>query len=87
MLRITLLVFLMSTLSCGNALNLDFLCKHDDTTFRCVEYVRNYDGDTITVNIPNTPPIIGIKMPIRISGIDTPEIKGKTIEQITQEFS
>jgi micrococcal nuclease len=40
-------------------------------------YVRNYDGDTITFNLPNLHPIIGEKISIRVNGIDTPEIKGK----------
>ena len=40
-------------------------------------YVRNYDGDTITFNLPNLHPIIGKKIAVRINGIDTPEIRGK----------
>jgi len=40
-------------------------------------YVRNYDGDTITFNLPGLHPIIGDKISIRINGIDTPEIRGK----------
>jgi endonuclease YncB( thermonuclease family) len=40
-------------------------------------YVRNYDGDTITFNLPNLHPIIGKKIAIRVNGIDTPEIRGK----------
>ena len=40
-------------------------------------YVRNYDGDTITFNLPNLDPIIGKKIRVRLNGIDTPEIKGK----------
>ena len=40
-------------------------------------YVRNYDGDTITFNLPDLHPIIGEKISIRVNGIDTPEIKGK----------
>jgi micrococcal nuclease len=40
-------------------------------------YVSNYDGDTITFNLPNRHPIIGKKISIRLNGIDTPEIKGK----------
>ena len=39
-------------------------------------YVRNYDGDTITFNLPNLHPIIGEKISVRVNGIDTPEIKG-----------
>jgi len=40
-------------------------------------YLRNYDGDTITFNLPGLHPIIGEKISIRINGIDTPEIRGK----------
>lgn len=40
-------------------------------------YVRNYDGDTITVNIPSWPDIVGKEIDIRVAGIDTPEMKGK----------
>ena len=40
-------------------------------------YVRNYDGDTITFNLPGLHPIIGDEISIRINGIDTPEIRGK----------
>ena len=40
-------------------------------------YVRNYDGDTITFNLPNLHPLIGKKIRVRLNGIDTPEIKGK----------
>ena len=40
-------------------------------------YVRNYDGDTITLHLPGLHPIIGDKISIRVNGIDTPEIRGK----------
>ena len=40
-------------------------------------YVRYYDGDTITFNLPKLHPIIGKKIAVRVNGIDTPEIKGK----------
>jgi len=39
--------------------------------------VSVYDGDTITVDIDNYPPIIGKSISVRIYGIDTPEIKSK----------
>ncbi len=54
-----------------------FSCTNDHTNFRCVEYVRNYDGDTVTFNIPNMHPIIGKNIKIRLNGIDTPEIRTK----------
>jgi len=40
------------------------------------KYVRNYDGDTITVTIPGVHSLLGEKIGVRINGIDTPEIKG-----------
>lgn len=45
------------------------------------KFVRNYDGDTITVNIPSFPSIIGEKIPVRIARIDTPEIKGSCYKE------
>ena len=53
-------------------------CKHTSSKIRCIEYVDNYDGDTVTINIPGIHPIFGHHMKIRIAGIDTPEIRGKT---------
>ena len=50
-------------------------CEHTNTKFKCVEYVKNYDGDTITVNIPNVHPIIGDEISVRVLGIDTAEIR------------
>jgi micrococcal nuclease len=48
-----------------------------------VVYVRNYDGDTITFNVPNFHPVIGHNIPIRVNGIDTPEMRGKCKEEKT----
>jgi len=48
--------------------------------FKKVTYLSNYDGDTIRVNIKAAPPlhpIIGHNIPIRVRGIDTPEMRGK----------
>lgn len=61
--------------------------RHEETevnygSFNNVEYVYNYDGDTITVNINGVHPIIGKEMPIRVLGIDTPEIDGQCPEEI-----
>ena len=44
--------------------------------FEGAVYIRNYDGDTITFNLPGLHPIIGEKISIRVNGIDTPELKG-----------
>ena len=50
-------------------------CVHSDTTFSCVEYLRNYDGDTVAFNIPNIHPLLGKDIDVRLTGIDAPEIK------------
>lgn len=42
-----------------------------------MEYLKNYDGDTITFNIKNLHPIIGKRISVRVLGIDTPEIRGR----------
>lgn len=36
-----------------------------------------YDGDTFRVNIGDWPAVVGESMPVRIKGIDTPELRGK----------
>lgn len=45
--------------------------------FEDVEIVDCYDGDTCIVNIHGLPPVFGWHLPVRLAGIDTPEIKGK----------
>lgn len=52
-------------------------CNHDATSFRCVEYVKNYDADTITFNIPSVHPLIGKQINVRVLGVDTPEVRTK----------
>ena len=53
-------------------------CVHDETAFRCVRYVRNYDGDTVTFNVPKVHSIIGKKIGVRIFGVETAEITSKS---------
>jgi len=36
-----------------------------------------YDGDTFRVDIDSLPPIVGKNIPIRLNGVDAPEIQGK----------
>ena len=40
-----------------------------------------YDGDSFRANIKGWPDIIGKSIPIRILGIDTPEIRSKCQEE------
>lgn len=52
-------------------------CQHDKSTFRCVKYLKNYDADTVTFNIPGVHPLLGEKISVRVNGIDAPEVRGK----------
>lgn len=48
-----------------------------------VETVKSvYDGDTFRVDVAGWPSIIGTNIPIRVAGVDTPEIKGKCRSEI-----
>ena len=44
--------------------------------------VKVHDGDTFTVNISGCPDVFCKRLSVRISGIDTPEMKGKCPEEI-----
>lgn len=39
-------------------------------------YRSNYDGDTIRFDIPGVHPLLGRNIPVRLRGVDTPEIRG-----------
>ena len=52
-------------------------CEHSKDRFNCVKYLKNYDGDTISFNIPRVHPIIGKNISIRVNGIDTAEVRTK----------
>lgn len=52
-------------------------CLHTRNTFRCVDFVSNYDGDTVRFNIPDVHPLIGTNISVRVVGVDTPEKNGK----------
>lgn len=54
------------------------LCTHEPQAFRCVEYISNYDGDTISVQIPGVHSLIGEKISVRVRGIDSAEIKASS---------
>lgn len=50
-------------------------CNHTTTAFNCVKYIKNYDGDTVKVNIPNVHPLLGKGIEVRVFGVDSPEMK------------
>ena len=57
-----------------------------DTTYGNVEVakvVSIYDADTFDVNIANWPTVAGQNMPVRVAGIDSPEMHGQCKKEIT----
>lgn len=50
-------------------------CEHETKRFNCVKFLYNYDGDTITFDLPHIHPFFGKKTKIRVLGIDAPEKK------------
>ena len=73
-LTLLMLIVLQAVLGFDNLLYISLESKKAPENKQ--QYVRNYDGDTITFNLPNLHPIIGEKISDRVNGIDTPEIKG-----------
>lgn len=43
--------------------------------------VRIHDGDTFTINIAGCPDVLCRHIPVRINGIDAPEIRGKCVQE------
>lgn len=50
-------------------------CRHSSKALRCVDYIKNYDGDTITFHIPKLHSFFS-EMQVRVLGVDTPEMRG-----------
>ncbi len=71
---------LRRTLLCATALLGSFSvhsAPREYGTVRVSEVTSIYDADTFTVNIQNWPGIVGERVPVRVYGIDAPEIKGQ----------
>lgn len=71
------LFFFLLSCTAGTAAAPGGACEHDQRTFRCVQYLKNYDADTITVKIPGVHPLLGDKISVRVAGIDSAEMKAK----------
>ncbi|HXH12343.1 MAG TPA: thermonuclease family protein [Alphaproteobacteria bacterium] len=42
-----------------------------------VRVLEVYDGDTITISVPCWPELLGEAIPVRLRGIDAPELRGR----------
>ena len=62
-------------------------CSYAQEAVSVARVVNVYDGDTLRVDIPDWPPVIGQNMPIRVRGIDTPEIRGKCQDEKRQAYA
>ena len=62
-------------LSCILSLNTYAAKQYGSVTVSKI--ISVYDGDTFRVNIDSLPPLIGKNIPVRLEGVDTPEINGK----------
>ena len=52
----------------------------DFLEIRPKQVVEVYDGDTFKIDLQGVHPLFGDKLPIRVKGIDTPELRGTTEE-------
>lgn len=75
-----LVIILMVLLGCqkpNRVPSIDTVSAASTNSFREVKYVSNYDGDTLTVNLPDTiPDVFSHEISVRVRHIDTAEIKG-----------
>ena len=53
----------------------------DDQAFEDVSIASVYDGDTFKINLNCSLAVYCEKVPVRVRGVDTPEIKGKTARE------
>ncbi len=53
----------------------------DEQAFEDVSVASIYDGDTFKINLNCSLAVYCEKVPVRVRGVDTPEIKGKTARE------
>ncbi len=82
---ITTIVFLFFSTVTGSSVFADTTSRTNKyKSFENVRFIKNYDGDSITFDIPDTPAIVGKNIVVRLRGIDTPELKKKTCSEATE---
>ena len=63
-----------------------FLARAEAYTVRGAKYITCYDGDTCTFAFPDWPELFQ-QMPVRLRGLDTPEIRGKCLDEATKAIA
>ena len=63
--------------ACGLTTAPDQEKRYYSDSIRISKIISIYDGDTFRADIEHWPEIVGSRMPIRVRGIDTPELRGK----------
>lgn len=54
-------------------------CQHTKTALNCVKVVEVHDGDTFFIDLPEAPPPFSERLPVRIAGVDAPELSSKDV--------
>jgi len=52
----------------------DKSCQPELDKFKCLEFVKNYDGDTATFNVPHLHPLLGKELNISLADVKSPSI-------------
>ena len=71
----------MST-ACAHPIHSSPLYLARESPFVAVTVHDCYDGDTCTVTLPDLHPFFGDHIPIRVAGVNTPEMRGECEEEI-----
>jgi micrococcal nuclease len=70
-MKIYFFIIIFVNLSCSTTKTYEELNHYGN--IKGVKFISNYDGDTITVDIPSMHALIGSKISVRLYGIDAPE--------------
>jgi endonuclease YncB( thermonuclease family) len=78
------LSLLVAETACARPLHKSPLQLARETPFIAITVHDCYDGDTCTVTLsdPFLPPVLAERIPVRLAGIDTPELRGECAEEI-----
>jgi micrococcal nuclease len=74
--------------ACAQPLHQSRLHLARESPFIAVTVHECYDGDTCTITLsdPFLPPVLGERIPVRLAGIDTPELRGDCAAEISAAY-